>query len=81
MNRQWLWFYVHIHCILYVCVYICICVFMGCGHVYICIHVCVFIFALRNLTELDTGNYICSSLSHIYHLNVTGEYLEPLCVV
>ncbi|KAL5518161.1 hypothetical protein EMCRGX_G003847 [Ephydatia muelleri] len=30
------------------------------------------IFALRNLTELDTGNYICSSLSHIYHLNVTG---------
>ena len=79
MNRQWLWFYVHIHCILYLCVYICICVFMGCGHVYICI--CVFIFALRNLTELDTGNYICSSLSHIYHLNVTGEYLEPLCVV
>ena len=42
---------------------------------------CVFIFALRNLTELDTGNYICSSLSHIYHLNVTGEYLELLCVV
>ncbi|KAL5517032.1 hypothetical protein EMCRGX_G002497 [Ephydatia muelleri] len=34
---------------------------------------CVFIFALRNLTELDTGNYICSSLSHIYHLNVTGS--------
>eukprot|EP00731_Ephydatia_muelleri_P005454 Em0002g1630a len=32
---------------------------------------CVFIFALRNLTELDSGNYICSSLSHIYHLNVT----------
>ena len=28
-----------------------------------------------------TGNYICSSLSHIYHLNVTVEYLELLCVV
>eukprot|EP00731_Ephydatia_muelleri_P039233 Em1247g1a len=28
---------------------------------------------VRNLTELDTGNYICSFLSHIYHLNVTDD--------